>query len=63
MGEREWVRGREDDEVRVGRVSDPTGQQKKTTAGMVLAGSRMQVDERMGGVMGKNSTIGGRSKV
>ena len=30
MGEREWVRGREDGEVRVGRVSDPTGQQKET---------------------------------
>ena len=37
--------------MRLGRVSDPTGQHKETTAGMVLAGSGMQVDGRTGGMM------------
>ena len=38
--------------MRVGRVPNPTGQQKETTVGMVLAGLGMQVDGRTGGVMG-----------
>ena len=63
MGEREWVRGREDGEARVGRVSDLTGQQKETAAEMVLARSGMQVDKRTGRVIGKNSAIRGRSMV
>ena len=46
--ERVW----EDDEVRVGRVSDLTGQQKEMTVGIVLEGSGMQVGRRTGGVMG-----------
>ena len=41
MGEREWVRGREDDEVRVGRVPASIGQQKETNAGMMLEGPGM----------------------
>ena len=41
MGEREWVRGREDDEV--GRASNLTCEMKETTARMVLARSGMQV--------------------
>ena len=37
--------------MRLGRVSDPTGQQKEMVARMVLARSGMQVGGRMGGVM------------
>ena len=42
MGEREWVRGWEDDEV--GRESNPTCEQKETTVRMVLAGLGIQVN-------------------
>ena len=41
MGEREWVKGREDEEVRLGRVPTLTCQSKETIAGMVLAGLGM----------------------
>ena len=37
--------------MRLGRVSDPTGQHKETVAGMVLSGPGMQVGGRTGGVM------------
>ena len=52
MGEREWVRGREDDRMRVGKVFDPTDQQKEIAAGMVVAGSGIQVNRRTGRGMG-----------
>ena len=39
----------------MGRVSNPTGQQKETVVGMVLAGLGMQVGRRIGGVMGRSS--------
>ena len=35
--------------MRVGRVPYPTGQQKETTAGMVLVGSKMLGDGRTSG--------------
>ena len=35
--------------MRVGRVPEPTGQQKETAARMVLVGSGRQVDGRTGG--------------
>ena len=38
MGEREWVKGREEDEVRVRRVLNLTGQQKDTFSRIVLVG-------------------------
>ena len=52
MGEREWVRGREDDKMRVGKVLDPTDQHKEIAAGMVVAGSGIQVNRRTGREMG-----------
>ena len=61
MGEREWVRGWEDDEVGVGRAPYSTCQTKETVFGMVLAGLGMQVSERTGGAMGKNLVVRGRS--
>ena len=62
MGEREWARDREDDEVRVGRLLNPTGQQKETIARIVLAGSGMQVDGKTSR-MGKSLVVQGRSIV
>ena len=38
--------------MRVGKVLDPTDQQKEIAAGMVVAGSGIQVDRRMGRGMG-----------
>ena len=42
MGEREWVRGRENDKVRLGRVVDPTDEQKETAAGGVKDASQQE---------------------
>ena len=51
-----WVKGRENDQVRVGRGSDPTGQQREKSAGMELARSGMQVSRRTSEGMVRNTT-------
>ena len=43
--------------MRVGRGSDPIGQQMEKSAGMVVVGLGMQVDGRTGGVMVMNAIV------